>query len=341
MLFPRSTGPVTALTAHDARERHISLVQFDGLGLEYNRISDRLVYHYTDLSGLRGIIESEAIWASDYRFLNDRTEFAFGLEILEMVLAHGEGTETWSEELRQGVLFAIAMMKRGHQGRYILSASFCRKGNVLSQWRAYGRRDGAIAIGFDLEHLIEQACAQSFVCGRVHYYWAEAYGRPEDERFSAWLEERCCELPTRLEEAAQLELGPDAEILGEEVRAVLIRGRHTSAVDRWIAEAAAFIKHPAFTEEVEWRCVRVEQPSAIIGQGCEILDRSAGAKVIPYVKFGLRAAEDHYLGMRRIVIGPTADPAALGHAASHLTRQVDTRGSFSIASPFHPLRPPP
>lgn len=341
MLSPRSTGPVTALTAHDALERHLALVQLDGLGLEYNRISDRLVYHYTDLAGLRGIIESEGVWASDYRFLNDRTEFTFGLEILEMVLAYGEGTETWSEDLRQRVLISIAMMIRGHGTWYVLSASFCRKGNVLSQWRAYGRRDGAIAIGFDLKHLMERACEQAFVCGRVHYYWAEAYGRPEDERFSSWLRERCRELPTRLEQAAQLELGSEDETLGEEVRERLISGRQTSAIERWIAEVAAFIKHPAFSEEVEWRCVTVEQPRGVLGGERQILDRPAGAKVIPYVNFDLSEAEGIYLGIRQLVIGPTADPRAIEHAAFHLMRRVRTRDGFSIASPFQPLRPPP
>lgn len=336
----RSIGRVAALTAHEARERHLSLVQFDGLGLSYNKVSDRLVYHYTDLAGLRGIIRSSALWASDYRYLNDRTEFAFGLEILEMVLAHGEGTETWPADLRQEILLAIALMKRGHLSTYVLSASFCRKGNVLSQWRAYGKRDGAIAIGFDIDHLRDQARVQNFVCGRVHYYWAEALHRPEDESFSSWLEERCRELVTRLSDVSSLREKAEAEPVGNrEIEIIEQSGRHAT-LEVWIAEVAAFIKHPAFSEEVEWRCVSIERP---IGIGTErlLLDRPAGAKVIPFANFDLKASSDGYLGIRQLVIGPTADPEAIDHATLHLMRQTSTRGGLSIATPFHPLRSPP
>jgi hypothetical protein len=49
---------------------------------------DDLLYHYTSDAGFRGIIESDRIWATDIRFLNDYTEFrrAFADKYLEALI---------------------------------------------------------------------------------------------------------------------------------------------------------------------------------------------------------------------------------------------------------------
>ena len=44
-----------------------------------------ILYHYTTAEGLRGIIEDKAIWASDYRFLNDATEFEYGMSLFDKI----------------------------------------------------------------------------------------------------------------------------------------------------------------------------------------------------------------------------------------------------------------
>ena len=44
-----------------------------------NTIKDAL-YHYTDGAGLRGIISSGQIWFTDYRHLNDPSEFLHGID---------------------------------------------------------------------------------------------------------------------------------------------------------------------------------------------------------------------------------------------------------------------
>jgi hypothetical protein len=50
------------------------------------------VWHYTDVAGLRGILESGALWATTSRSLNDTTEVAFGI---------GEVQRVWTELLPQ------------------------------------------------------------------------------------------------------------------------------------------------------------------------------------------------------------------------------------------------
>ena len=50
-----------------------------------NKIETPL-YHYTDGRGLKGIMESQTIWFTDYRHLNDPSELVHGLEVAHDVI---------------------------------------------------------------------------------------------------------------------------------------------------------------------------------------------------------------------------------------------------------------
>ena len=50
-------------------------------------MTDELIYHYTDLNGLLGILESKELWATDVRYLNDASEATFGEERLRKLVA--------------------------------------------------------------------------------------------------------------------------------------------------------------------------------------------------------------------------------------------------------------
>ena len=45
-----------------------------------------LLYHYTDVEGLKGIIERNELWASSAYFLNDSAEITYGYGLLKEVL---------------------------------------------------------------------------------------------------------------------------------------------------------------------------------------------------------------------------------------------------------------
>ncbi|EFD2622350.1 hypothetical protein CK189_005805, partial [Escherichia coli] len=46
------------------------------------------IYHYTDLNGLKGIIESGSLWATHFSFLNDSNELSHGMNCLENALQY-------------------------------------------------------------------------------------------------------------------------------------------------------------------------------------------------------------------------------------------------------------
>ena len=101
------------------------------------------LYHYTSVSGLRGIVDSGNIRATHLGFLNDLSE---GRAVIE--------DEGWRQRLAE---------TDRHSPLFV--ASFCRhqephqmKNGLLSQWRGYAGEGGGYCVVFDeeaLETLVE------------------------------------------------------------------------------------------------------------------------------------------------------------------------------------------
>jgi len=112
-----------------------------------------IIYHYTDGKGAQGILESQSLWATHYRYLNDLNE----LIIFRKALASWRSTFDREPQHVDRLLNELLDIFFGGGGKppeteaYIVS--FCDdEGDRLSQWRAYGRGDG-YALGFDRNEL--------------------------------------------------------------------------------------------------------------------------------------------------------------------------------------------
>lgn len=99
------------------------------------------VFHYTDTAGLLGILESGQLWATDYRFLNDSSEIAYSYRLAAEVAAEFAGRRS---ELAASFVDHIATV--GRPSVYVDTpyylCCFSAADNSLSQWRAYGGRQG-------------------------------------------------------------------------------------------------------------------------------------------------------------------------------------------------------
>ena len=62
-----------------------------------------VLYHYTSLSGLLGIIENKCIWASDIRYLNDSNEFSYTIELASELFKAKEHQDF--SDLSKNILF--------------------------------------------------------------------------------------------------------------------------------------------------------------------------------------------------------------------------------------------
>ncbi len=156
------------------------------------------LFHYTNYQGLEGIIESQTLWATHYRYLNDAEELIHAKTILHRIvspkvkefiekgiLSSGDhakfvefsgGVEKVAQDESQKLIdrfySALLLDSQGYDsglpGPFILAFcaakdSFVKRNGLLSQWRGYGV-DGGYLIEFDskqIENLIKNEI-QSF-----------------------------------------------------------------------------------------------------------------------------------------------------------------------------------
>lgn len=100
------------------------------------------VYHYTDTQGLLGILESGKLWATDYRYLNDSSELLYTYRLASQLArealdgSHGPLAQRFLEEVGSAPRPDVYV-----ETPYYLCC-FSEIDNSLSQWRAYGGKQG-------------------------------------------------------------------------------------------------------------------------------------------------------------------------------------------------------
>lgn len=106
------------------------------------------LFHYTNLNGLIGILDSSEIWLSNMYFLNDKNEFELGLKfVIEQLESYKAGfsvlkaTKYFIEALEKAIDFI-----KEKDSPYILSMT--TNNDLLSQWRGYTNNGVGVNIGF-------------------------------------------------------------------------------------------------------------------------------------------------------------------------------------------------
>ncbi|MDD2942217.1 MAG: DUF2971 domain-containing protein [bacterium] len=145
------------------------------------------LYHYTTWEGCQGILTSQSLWATHYKFLNDYSEFMlFRDRLVSLMIPEWEaryqkllsGRPDFLADINRlgGVSLVAKYDAEVHVdtmykviGHEVYIASFCgehekdnqiNSNGLLSQWRAYGD-DGGVALVFgtkELEDLFSLEC---------------------------------------------------------------------------------------------------------------------------------------------------------------------------------------
>ncbi|WP_433627114.1 DUF2971 domain-containing protein [Nocardia sp. CA-120079] len=140
-----------------------SNISWRALNAKYS--DDQQWYHYTDIYGLKGILDSGEIWLTHMAYLNDSQEFEYGIGVIcEMIESQAdwfnenpdkttnpESVEFISELYRamaSGLASNADFLKNAHAP---FIACLSRSRDQLSQWRGYA--NGGYAIAFDPELL--------------------------------------------------------------------------------------------------------------------------------------------------------------------------------------------
>jgi hypothetical protein len=113
------------------------------------------LYHYTDQTGLLGIVQSGELWATKVQYMNDATEFGLAVTLSrERLVEKLKGAENTKHQTTLNII-----LKRHHNiaNINICAVSFCEERDLLSQWRGYTNSGGGVAIGFQSRALVAAA----------------------------------------------------------------------------------------------------------------------------------------------------------------------------------------
>jgi hypothetical protein len=246
-----------------------------------NQAAPKLLYHYTTVDGLRGIIGENYLQATSAYFLNDSTEITYGCKILTRVLDQWASNNSPSEDALS--LGLVRDLRKSFGGdllktnliKPIYLACFCEDDNLLSQWRAYGQA-GGYSLGF----------AAGGISPEPNMYTAKWLKVEYDEKEQA----RKCQ--TILE--AILPIFDEADT----AKALEALGPHhgfgyatfRGAVEELLLDEIVGFKNNAFDAEKEWRIV--VRPRELLKQGTDdggrtptpVYFRSVRGIPVPYVK---------------------------------------------------------
>ena len=99
--------------------------------------------HYTDLSGFKGILETNEFWLSDHRFLNDPTEHSYGQELAIKIIGEFLSQES---DGNFSALLKDVLRDVTEASPVFYVASFSLAQDRLDQWKGYGRTNEGVCL---------------------------------------------------------------------------------------------------------------------------------------------------------------------------------------------------
>jgi hypothetical protein len=239
----------------------------------YSDFPDELLYHYTTINGLRGIIKSHCLWASDVRYMNDSAELQYIVRLLR------QRADVYQRGRAFLDLFVDWIANRITNGHMIFAASFRANGNLLSQWRGYSQIGKGVSIGIKGKTLLTLATQSNFQLGRCIY---------EEDRQIALIDRVLDSLLNMINDYRDIDAESGYENFFSVIEADMLR-------------IAALLKHPSFAEEDEWRIV-----SAVVTDylSSPVNFREGTSMLIPYYEFPLLCG-DKKIPIDHLYIGPT------------------------------------
>jgi hypothetical protein len=252
----------------------------------------KFIYHYTNDAGLRGILESGAIWITDIFNLNDPSELKHGFSHAARIL--DEKAATGPPESRTFARIFREFVNQGgiHASAHYFVASLSRNGDELGQWRAYADNGRGYALGFEAKPFEDAFTKEGSAPIPNNSTFPVTYKDSE----LADLHRQFIELAfplISLPHGKKLSRNALHSYL-EELMVLLTM--HA-------LRAAIFFKHEGYANEEEYRLFQVFRADL---PAPDVKIRSRPYSLVKYREFNWRARAPSSLV--RIVVGPAADP---------------------------------
>ena len=244
-----------------------------------------LLYHYTTLNGLLGIVRSRTLWATDIRYMNDSAELKHSADLIRQEVQERITRGSCKADLLGQ--FTDWISHRITNGHMLFGASFRSHGNLLSQWRGYSAHGKGVSLGFSADHILRCAQRQQFQIGKCIYEPAIQRNliRQVVDAVEAHVEKHVSGNTSRQQ------LSVIYQDVFENIEVDLLR-------------IAAIVKHPSFREEEEWRIV---SPVFSDCSNSPVLFREANAMLVPYMEFDLQLETGCPLLLDHLYLGPTSN----------------------------------
>jgi hypothetical protein len=251
---------------------------------------DQLFYHYTSQRGLLGIMKEKKIWATNIRYLNDESEFDYGVnKVLEVL-------ESGPPQIRRDLSDTVrGHLKRGDLVSVFVVSFSSDSGDKLSQWRGYCTEGTGFSLGFEPKKLRMLAEKQNFVFEPCVYKEIDQAAKIRSI------------IPSADEEFNSLDASYFRKI-GKERLDFLFK----------VFSLAPLLKHPKFKEEEEWRLISNDQ--AICKRRLRF--REGNSMIVPYFEFDLTRC-NITIPIKEIVIGPNPHRVLARNALEELLSAND------------------
>ncbi len=250
----------------------------------YSDIPQERLYHYTNFTGLLGIVESRALWASDIRYMNDSAELKHTADLIRTEITQRIGAgHSRPDLLNQFLDWVTHRITNGHM---LFASSFRSNGNLLSQWRGYSRLGKGVSLGFNPESILRSANHQSFQIGKC------IYNCQQQEQLIRQVVDAVEALAKEHDRAAG----------GKETDGSSFYHSIFQLIESDLLRIAAILKHPSFREEEEWRII---SPVITDYVKAPVQFREGTSMLVPYIQFNLPAEHDSSLALEHLYLGPT------------------------------------
>jgi hypothetical protein len=288
--------------------------------LPKHELSDSsLLYHYTTLTGLRGILENRALWFGHASSLNDPLEIQHGQGVVGKILNEYMETED-REDIRaflRGILVQVQAF--GNTMFHTFVACFCESGNLLSQWRGYANSGGGYCVGIEFSNSTRISSELSELDpGNPLFLRKVVYDEEEQKSLvREYLNSAIFATKGALDGGISDQF-PDMPTYPASVMAM--------QVANVILDMLLSFKHPAFKSEEEWRLVRVtmenHQP-----EGLKFRETLGG--LIPYRPtfiYNIEEGKTPAFPLRSIGFGPMHEPIRTRSATELLLHHIAADG---------------
>lgn len=270
-----------------------------------------ILHHYTDAFGVHGIVASNCLWATAAQFSNDLSEIEYAvsiaMEIIEELWGHKKHLSPWEQLLAAHVRHLLATPLHTFGQPFIVS--FCEDGDLLSQWRAYGRTSG-FSLAFSplcRDEEVQLVCKKGFrtMVRRVVY-------NPDKQR---------ARLRFILGNLIKLVNGFSFPSTSQKGRSAHVELSMLLVLE--MTDWACTVKHEAFSEEHEWRIITYPRHATLVGTKLENYEgvsvRPTSKLLLPYMI--LQAPSGKRLPLVEIRSGPSQLQEQSGRALSILLRK--------------------